>query len=255
MARDGCRPTRHRFRPAIAGSSRPSFTRCRPGRRLRNERRPPGGDARADRADAGDVPRGAGGDCRGAWPRPGADLDQSPGRRGSSHQDTGADPIHHRRMVRYSAIFVVVFACSFSLASIDWLLTLDPRWTSSMYAVYVFSGVLVEGVAAVTLVVVLLHEHGHLADVVNANHLHDLGKLLLAFTTFWAYIWLSQYLLIWYSNLPEEAVHYVVRTGSGWLPLFAVNFLVNWLVPFCLLLPRVSKRSPSMLKWVAVLVL
>jgi len=110
-------------------------------------------------------------------------------------------------------------------------------------------------VAAVTLVVVLLHEHGHLADVVNANHLHDLGKLLLAFTTFWVYIWLSQYLLIWYSNLPEEAVHYVVRTGSGWLPLFAVNFLVNWLVPFCLLLPRVSKRSPSMLKWVAVLVL
>jgi hypothetical protein len=176
-------------------------------------------------------------------------------RRASSHQDTSEDPIHHRRMVRYSAIFVAVFACSFSLASVDWLLTLDPRWTSTMYAVYVFSGVLVEGVAAVTLVVVLLHEHGHLTGVVNANHLHDLGKLLLAFTTFWAYIWLSQYLLIWYSNLPDEAGYYVVRTGSGWLPLFVANLLVNWLVPFCLLLPRASKRSPSRLKWVAVIVL
>jgi len=176
-------------------------------------------------------------------------------RRASSCQDTSADPIHHQRMVRYSAIFVVVFACSFSLASVDWLLTLDPRWTSTMYTVYVFAGVLVQGVAAVTLVVVLLHERGHLVEVVNANHLHDLGKLLLAFTTFWAYIWLSQYLLIWYSNLPEEAGYYVVRTGGGWLPLFVINVLVNWLVPFGLLLPRVSKRSPSMLKWVAVIVL
>jgi hypothetical protein len=176
-------------------------------------------------------------------------------RRASSHQDTSADPIHHQRMVRYSAIFVVVFAFSFSLACVDWLLTLDPRWTSTMYAVYVFSGVLVEGVAAVTLVVVLLHEHGHLGDVVNTNHLHDLGKLLFAFTSFWAYIWLSQYLLIWYGNLPEEAGYYLVRTGTGWLPLFVINLVVNWLIPFCLLLPRASKRSPSTLKWVAVLVL
>ena len=176
-------------------------------------------------------------------------------RRTSTRQDTSADPIHHQRMVRYSAIFVVVFAVSFSLASVDWLLSLDPHWTSAMYAVYVFAGVLVEGVAAVTLGVVLLHERGHLVKVVNANHLHDLGKLLFAFTTFWAYIWLSQYLLIWYSNLPEEAGYYLVRTGSGWLPLFVINLVVNWLVPFCLLLPRASKRSPSMLKWVAVLVL
>jgi len=176
-------------------------------------------------------------------------------RRASAHQDTSADPRHHQRLVRSSAIFVVVFAASFSLASVDWLLTLDPRWTSTMYAVYVFAGVLVQGVAAVTLVVVLLHERGHLVDVVNANHLHDLGKLLLTFTTFWAYIWLSQYLLIWYGNLPEEAGYYVVRTGGGWLPLFVTNVVVNWLVPFGLLLPRAAKRSPSLLKGVAVLVL
>jgi hypothetical protein len=176
-------------------------------------------------------------------------------RRASAHEDTSTDPVHHQRLVRYSALFVVVFALSFSLATVDWLLSLDPRWTSTMYAVYAFAGVLVQGVAGVTFVVVLLHERGDLKGVVNANHLHDLGKLLLALTTFWAYIWLCQYLLIWYSNLPEEAGHYVIRTSPPWVFLFLGNVVVNWLVPFCVLLPRASKRRPSVLKWVAVLIL
>src|SRR5207248_676208 len=115
-------------------------------------------------------------------------------RRTSEREDVSADPIHPRVLIRYSAAFVVLFALTFSLASVDWLLALDPRWMSTIYAVYAFAGLLVHGVAVVTLVVVVLHEHGHLADAVNANHLHDLGKLLLALTTFWAYIWLCQYL-------------------------------------------------------------
>jgi hypothetical protein len=176
-------------------------------------------------------------------------------RRTSEREDVSDDPIHHRRMLRYSAVFIVLFALSFSLASVDWLLALDPRWMSTIYAVYAFAGLLVQGVAAVTLVVVLLHEHGHLADEVNANHLHDLGKLLLALTTFWAYIWLCQYLLIWYGNLPDEVTYYVVRTGPRWVVLFFGNLVVNWLIPFGVLLPRAAKRSPSVLKWIAVVIL
>lgn len=176
-------------------------------------------------------------------------------RRTSEREDVSADPIHHRRMLRYSAIFVVLFALSFSLASVDWLLALDPRWMSTIYAVYAFAGLLVHGVAAVTLVVVLLHERGYLVDAVNANHLHDLGKLLLALTTFWAYIWLCQYLLIWYGNLPDEVTYYVVRTGPRWVVLFFGNLVVNWLIPFGVLLPRAAKRSPRVLKWIAVLIL
>ena len=176
-------------------------------------------------------------------------------RRTSERQDTSDDPIHQRRMLRYSAVFIVLFALSFSLATVDWLLALDPRWMSTIYAVYAFAGLLVQGVAAVTLVVVLLHEHGHLVDTVNANHLHDLGKLLLALTTFWAYIWLCQYLLIWYGNLPDEVTYYVVRTGPRWVALFFANLVINWLIPFGVLLPRASKRSPTVLKWVAVLIL
>lgn len=176
-------------------------------------------------------------------------------RRASVRADISADPVHHRRTVQYCAAFVVLFAVSFSLASVDWLLALDPRWMSTMYAVYVGAGLLVQGVAAVTLIVVLLHQRGHLVETVNANHLHDLGKLLLALTTFWAYIWLCQYLLIWYGNLPDEVTYYIVRTSPRWAVVFFGNFIVNWVVPFGVLLPRAAKRSPIVLKWVAVLIL
>jgi hypothetical protein len=176
-------------------------------------------------------------------------------RRASTREDSSADPIHHRDGVRYSAAFIVVFAVSFSMAAVDWILSLEPNWTSTIFPVYVFAGLLVEALAAITLVVVLLHERGHLPGVVSAHHLHDLGKLLFAFTTFWAYIWLSQYLLIWYSNLPEEISHYQVRTSPAWLGWFLVNLTVNWVIPFVVLLPRSTKRDPATLKWIAIIIL
>ena len=176
-------------------------------------------------------------------------------RRTSVRQDDDPAPRHHRRMIRMSAAFTVVFAVSFSLASFDWIMTLNPHWTSTIFAIYMFAGLLVQGVAAITLAVVLLRERGYLAGVVNENHLHDLGKLLFAFSTFWAYIWVSQYLLIWYANLPEETTYYMNRTGEHWIVLFLLNVVVNWAFPFLVLLPRATKRNPSILKWVAIVIL
>jgi hypothetical protein len=176
-------------------------------------------------------------------------------RRASARADSSADPAHHRCSIRYSAAFVVVFAVSFSLAVVDWLLSIDGKWTSTIFAVYVFSGLLVEAAAAVTLAVVLLHQGGHLRGVVTVGHLHDLGKLLFAFTTFWAYIWLSQYLLIWYANLPQEIGYYQLRTGPGWGTWFLADVVITWVIPFMVLLPRSTKRDPATLKWVAILVL
>jgi len=176
-------------------------------------------------------------------------------RRTSLRQDGDTAPELHRRLVRDSAIFVVLFAFSFALASIDWLMSLDPRWFSTIFAVYAFAGLFVAGVAALTLMAVALRARGDLADVVNENHLHDLGKLLFAFTTFWAYIWLSQYLLIWYGNLPEEIPHYLSRTGDRWIALFLLNLVVNWVIPFVVLLPRATKRDARVLGAVCVLLL
>jgi hypothetical protein len=114
---------------------------------------------------------------------------------------------------------------------------------------------MVSGIAALTLIVILLQRSGHLRGVVGAAHLHDLGKLLLTFTTFWAYIWLSQYLLIWYGDLPEEVTYYARRTAGPWTAPFLLNLVVNWAVPFLVLLPRAAKRSPQVLAGVCVLLL
>ncbi|HEV7515418.1 MAG TPA: hypothetical protein VGR07_03885 [Thermoanaerobaculia bacterium] len=175
-------------------------------------------------------------------------------RRTSLAQDRAASG-EHRRMVRISAFFIVTFAVSFSLASFDWLMSLDPRWFSTIFAIYTFAGLLLSGLAGITLVVVVLRERGQLAGLVGESHLHDLGKLLFAFSTFWAYIWVSQYLLIWYSNIPEEVTFYVTRTSGGWTPLFFLTPVLNWLIPFCFLLPRAAKRNPRVLQWVAVTIL
>src|SRR5262249_44251038 len=126
---------------------------------------------------------------------------------------------------------------------------------SSMFPIYVFAGAFVQGIAAVTLVAIVLRERGLLADWVSEQQLHDLGKMLFTFSTFWAYIWTCQYLLIWYGNIPEEVTHYVKRTNGAWPYLFALNLIVNWLVPFVALLSARAKCTPQVLKSISILLL
>jgi hypothetical protein len=176
-------------------------------------------------------------------------------RRASLRQDLVRGLADHHVLVRQSAVFLVVFALTLALASVDWLMALDPHWASTVFAVYVFAGLLVSGTAALTLIVILLRRGGYLRGTVRLAHLHDLGKLLLTFTTFWAYIWLSQYLLIWYGNLPEEVTYYVRRTAAPWTAPFLLNLVVNWAVPFLVLLPRAAKRNARVLGGVSALLL
>jgi len=160
---------------------------------------------------------------------------------------------HHRRLDQYSAAFVVVFAISFTTSAYDCLISLDPEWFSTMFAVYVFAGTFVQSIAAVALATVVLKERGLLE--VGEQQLHDLGKMLFAFATFWAYIWVCQYLLVWYGNIPDEVKNYLTRTRGPWLSLFALNFLVNWVVPFAVLLPARAKANPRVLQAMSILLL
>jgi len=161
----------------------------------------------------------------------------------------------HQKLTRLGVIFIPAFALTLTIAAFDWLISMDPRWFSTMYAVYVFAGTFVQGIAAVTLAAIVLKERGVLGDAVSEDQLHDLGKMLFAFSTFWAYIWVCQYLLIWYGNIPEEITHYLSRTKGPWLYLFALNLLANWVIPFLVLLPVHTKRSRRTLKLMALLVL
>jgi hypothetical protein len=178
-------------------------------------------------------------------------------RRASVHQDMHPELglVLHEKMTRYAVAFIPVFALTFTLAAFDWLISADPKWFSTMYAFYVFAGTFVQGIAAITLPVVLLREHGFMKDSVSDHQVHDLGKMLFAFSTFWAYIWVCQYLLIWYGNIPEEVSHYITRTSGPWLYLFALNLLVNWVIPFLALISVRAKCTGKVLKRIAVVLL
>ena len=175
--------------------------------------------------------------------------------RNSYRQDRDHDPVHTHSNERLAAIFLAVFGITFWLASYDWIMSLEPEWYSTIFGIYHFAGLFASGVAAIILFAVALKKLGPLEGVLTEDHLHDLGKLLFAFTTFWAYIWFSQYMLIWYTDIPEEARYYVERMHGNWGPLFLLNFMMNWTLPFLALLPRATKRTPSLLVKVAVLVL
>jgi hypothetical protein len=173
----------------------------------------------------------------------------------SSHRfDQSRDPAEARRSVRLSVIFLVVFAVSFWLASFDWVMSLEPHWYSTIFGIYNFAGMFSAGLAAMILLVLWLRR-GPLVDFVTAEHLHDLGKYLFAFCTFWMYIWFSQYMLIWYANIPEETVYFVRRQSGLWMPIFLMNLFLNWVVPFVVLLPKWTKRDPAILGKVAAVVL
>jgi len=157
-----------------------------------------------------------------------------------------ADPAAARPAVRSSAAFLVVFAVTFSLFTVDWLMALEPGWTSTVYPWFVFSGLFEGGMAAMTLLILGLRRRGAYLEL-NEHHLHNLGKYLFAFSVFWAYLWFCQYLLIWYANIPEETVHYALRTSPAWSPLFWLNPVVNFAAPFALLLSVRGKKSPAVL--------
>jgi hypothetical protein len=168
-------------------------------------------------------------------------------KRESRKQDEDGELRHTRRIKRYSAIFLGVFGLTFTLASFDWLMSIEPLFYSTIYAFYVISGLLLSAFASITILAVVLRRRGLLAEL-NDEHLHKLGKLVLGFSTFWAYIWLSQYLLIYYANLPEETIYYIRRLQTpGWKFFFFANIFLNWLIPFALLLPRSVKNKDGWL--------
>lgn len=175
--------------------------------------------------------------------------------RTSRRQDRDGNLLYTRRNVKLSYFFLVLFSITFWLASFDWIMSLEPDWYSTIFGVYNFAGLFSGGLAVLILLVLWMRSAGPLRDFVNEEHLHDLGKLLFAFCTFWMYIWFSQYMLIWYANISEETAYFVRRTRDSWETLFLVNMLLNWAVPFVALLPRGPKRRPAVLARVAAVVL
>jgi hypothetical protein len=160
-----------------------------------------------------------------------------------------------QRMRAVAAPCIMVFAVTCTFAGIDWLMALEPHWFSTIFGVYVFSGMVLTSLAAITIVTVWLMRDGPLAGVVTRDHLYSLGALMFAFTCFWAYIAFSQYMLIWYANIPEETFYFAERLHGGWLAVSVVLALMRFVIPFFLLLSRRAKMNPSILFVASVLLL
>jgi hypothetical protein len=175
--------------------------------------------------------------------------------RASRRQDEDASPRHTPRNVARSALFLAVFGLTYWLATYDWIMSLQPDWASTIFGFYNFAGLFVSGLAVLVLVLAALRQRAPLNGVITTEHLHDCGKLIFGFSTFWMYLWFSQYMLIWYAHIPEEASYYAQRQQGMWASLLLLNVALNWGLPFLALLPKRNKRSPGVLAKVAIMLL
>ena len=173
-----------------------------------------------------------------------------------SHEEdkTGEGLKYFKKTKRLSIIFIIAFAFLFTMGTFDWLMSIDSHWYSTIYSVYVFAGMMGMGVAITTLLTIWLQKLGHLSFITK-EHYHDLGKFMFGFSIFWMYIWFAQYMLIWYANLPETNIYFVYRLQDGWEILFFGNIIINFLIPFLVLMTRDAKRNLSVLATVAVIML
>ncbi len=167
--------------------------------------------------------------------------------RNSFKQDKTFEQNLTKRNIKISAVFMPFFIFTVTFFSIDWIMSLEPHWFSTIFGVYYFSGTVLAALAILTLIVVPLNEKGYLVKGLVKDHYYSLGALMFAFTNFWAYIAFSQYLLIWYANLPEETFWFLQRWEGGWIYLSIGLILVRFLIPYIGLLSQPSKMNPKRL--------
>jgi len=175
--------------------------------------------------------------------------------RNSRKQDESKEQGLTRTNVKLSAAFMPVAGIGLTLLSIDWIMSLEPHWYSTIFGVYYISATLLAGLAATTYASVSLNEAGYLIPGVNKDHYYSLGALMFAITNFWAYIAFSQFLLIWYANIPEESIWFVMRWEGGWKYISIILIFVRFVIPYAGLLSQPSKSDPKRLKQISIFIL
>lgn len=173
--------------------------------------------------------------------------------RWSLEQDAGTHGMT-RRLQLTGAGGLLVYALTVTFASIDWVMSLEPHWFSTMYGVLFMVSQALGAMALMIAVLVLLSHHKPFSDFLTPSHLHDLGKMLFAFVMIWSYVSFSQYLIIWSGNLPEEIPWYLARFRGGWGFVGLLVLVGQFLLPFLLLISRTANRNPRILITAALLV-
>lgn len=173
----------------------------------------------------------------------------------SEKQDKSKDQLLTKRNIRLSGIFIPVFAITLSFFAIDWLMSLEPHWFSTIFGVYYFSGTMLAALAAGTFAIIMLYEKGYFSNLLRPDHFYSMGALMFVFVNFWAYIAFSQFLLIWYANIPEETFWMISRWQNGWEFVSFGLIFIHFVVPYAGLLSQSSKMDPKRLKIMSVWIL
>jgi hypothetical protein len=166
-------------------------------------------------------------------------------------QDRDGNPGATLNMRRLTFVFLPLFGLSLTFGAWDWLASLNYKWFSTMWGVYIFAGACGSSMSLLILVITALRKAGYLKETVTIEHYHIMGKWLLAFTVFWAYIGFSQYMLIWYANIPEETEYFILRNTESWNALSIILMVGRFFFPFALLLLRATKKKVNTLCMVA----
>lgn len=142
----------------------------------------------------------------------------------------------------YSKIFIFILAITFSLSAVDWVMSIDVRWYSTIFALKNLVAAFLHGVSVLTLIIFILYKRGYF-PFLNKYHLHDFARYIFMLSIVWGYFWFAQFMIIWYGNIPDETIYYYVRWQEGWKILFFVEIGLNWAVPFLILLPVKTSRN------------
>lgn len=146
-------------------------------------------------------------------------------------------------MVKWSSAFLFIYALTqMSITPWFWIMSIDAHWYSTLFSWYTWASAFVSGVSLILLWVVYLKNQGNL-EIVTKEHIHDLGKLMFAFSIFWTYVWFAQYMLIWYGNMPEETTYFKIRQQGPYSIIWYATFIINFIVPILVLMSRPSKRN------------
>ena len=172
-------------------------------------------------------------------------------RRFSVRQDEDGNPQFTIWLRQVSFASLPLFALCLTFGAYDWMLSLNYRWFSTMFGVYIFAGAAGSSMALLVLVITALRQAGYLKDIVTVENYHIMGKWMLAFCIFWAYNGFGQYMLIWYANLPEETLFFLTRNTQSWWALSMLLVIGRFFVPFAILLLRSIKKHPHQLCWMA----
>ena len=172
-------------------------------------------------------------------------------RRFSVRQDDSGSPRFTILMRKVAFVSLPMFALCLTFGAFDWLMSLNYRWFSTMFGVYIFAGTAGSSMSLLVLVITALRNAGYLKEVVTMEHYHIMGKWMFAFCVFWAYIGFGQYMLIWYANMPEETQYFLIRTTESWWFLSMLLVFGRFFGPFAILLMRSVKKKPRQLCLIA----